>query len=180
MKKLLLLAACVAVLASCGKQEVKPFNVMDYDSVTVKDGNKNEVRLSIKYLLDSTANDLIKSEEELNQFFNGIVWNLQNECNNPRTFVPEKIWNVEFKDVIEYKGEKIYVIESLVDGVAKNGFGVEGSVSDILHLIAWREVTHFEAEDDEPAEDWAYWHVMENDEFFLNKFKEDIDRKLGE
>ena len=179
MKRLFFITACAAVLfSSCGKQqESKPFDVRDIDSVTVKDGNKNEVRLSIKFLLDSTTNDLFQSEEELNQFFEGIVWNLQTECSNPRSFVPEKIWNVEFVDTIEYKGEKMFVIKSLVDGVAKNGFGVEGKVSDILNLIAWREITHFEAEGDEQAEDWAFWHVMANDKFYLDKIKENIDKR---
>lgn len=180
MKKLLFIAVCVAALVSCNKQvEQKPFDVMEYDSVTVKDGTGSPVRLSIKYLMDSTANELIKSEEELNQFFEGIVWNLERECKHPRTFIPAKVWNVECTDIIEYNGEKIYVLKSLVDGYAKNGFGVEDKISDVLNLIAWREVTHLEGDEETPATDWAYWHIMPNDKYFVDFFKENIDKKIA-
>lgn len=180
MKKLFLMTACVAVLfSSCGKQEVKPFDVMDYDSVTVKDGAKNDVRLSIKFLLDSTANELIKSEDELNNFFERIVWNLQTECNYPLTFVPTQILSVECKDVIEYRGENIYNIVSLVKGKAKNAFGVEGEISDVLDLIAWREATVFESEGDEAPTEFVYWHILPNTDNFMKDFEEDIDRKLA-
>lgn len=181
MKKLLFPMLIIGmIVSSCTKQvEEKPFNVMDYDSVTVKDGADNPVRLSIKFLLDSTANDLIKSEEELNQFFERVVWNLQKKCKYERTFKPTKIWNVECKDIIEYKGENLYVLQSLVDGVACNAFGIEDNITDILDLLAWREVTVFEAEGDEPADEYVFWHVMPNEPFFLDSYKSDIDRKLN-
>lgn len=179
MKKLLFIAACVAALVSCNKQvEQKPFDVRDIDSITVKDGADNPVKLSV--LLDSTYNDLFKSEKEVNDFFERVVWNLKTQCNHPRTFVPNYVGFLHFKDTIEYKDINIYNFQVLVQGVAKNSYGVEGDVSDILNLIAWRDVTHLEATEDEPAEDWVYWHVMPNDKFFMDSFKSDIDKKLAE
>ncbi len=177
MKKILLFSVVVVLCIGCNKDvSSQKFNVLDYDSVTVKDGADNPVRLNIEFLLDSTANDIIKSEEELNSFFSRIVWNLQLECNYPRTFIPTKISTLKFLDTIEYKGDKIYVLESLVHGVASNAYGVEGDVADILDLIAWRSVTYSKADEQGHVEElFALWSIMKNDRYYLKEFKERID-----
>jgi len=176
MKQYLLFVICVITLfSSCAKPvKEKPFDVRDVDSVTVKDGADNPVKLSIKYLLDSAYNDIFKSEEELNQFFDKVVWNLKNECTYPQGFKPTNIINFAiYHNPYQYKGEKIYHLHAFVECVVTNGFGVVYEGGDILDLIAWREKDIIS-----PEEEHIYWHVMPNETYFENCFKEDIDKKL--
>ena len=175
MKKVLFVLLMIGmIISSCTKVQEKPFLATDVDSVIVKDGAENKVKVYVKYQLgfDSAAaiNSVVRSEEELSQFVDGIYWNLKNECKYPRTFKPSRLLGLNFTDTLAYSTDTVYRFNVFAYGTACNAFGVEQEISDYFDLLAWKE--------SEVLEDgmFTYIHIYPNEEFWVNI----ISKGIGE
>lgn len=191
MKKVLFpLLMLSFIISACNKvAEQKPFLATDVDSITIKDGAGNPYRIKVKYTLGYDSTDIINrivfSEKELTEFVSGIYSNLKSECKYPRTFKPVSLMGFEVLDTINIDGENILHIKVLATGVASNAFGVEGDISDILDLLAWKQMCKPLSEEEtkeainegENPYDYTYfWHIYDNEEYWLNIIKKDITR----
>lgn len=127
MKKALFTTAlsllCIISLSSCGKVET----IMN---VKVKDGSGNEVKCSVT--VSQEACELFGTDiKSFNTFVQSVSNQMKRECKNPRTFVPENFYLNDLK--VEREGT--YTMTVLVRGYAKNGFGVDGDVSDVIDVL---------------------------------------------
>lgn len=126
MKKILTLLAIWSItftLASCGKVDTMM-------NVKVQDGSGNEVKCSVtvsKEVCELFGTDV----SSFNTFVQSVSNQMKRKCNNPRTFVPDHFYLNDLK--IEREGT--YTMTVLVQGHAKNGFGVEGDVSDVIDVL---------------------------------------------
>lgn len=142
MKKLSLLALAVLCLFGC----TKSFHVAEVDSVNIKDGSDNVVPInlaltfsSVDSVLCTKMDNFIKNEEELTDFVQGTFNVLKYKCNYPRTFKPSYLSLIEFQDTLLIDSAEVYEYSCYAHGYAKNAYGVEGSVSELLHLLCYKE-----------------------------------------
>ena len=177
MKKFLFpLLVLAMIVSSCGKVTEKPFKASECDSVTIKDGSENPVTISVHFLMDSACvlNDLIENKKEYEDFIGDIFWNLKKECKYELTFKPEHLYGLEIGETEVYNGVNMYRITTLAEGVASNGFGVPSKVSEVLHLVAWREVYTW----DDGTYD-VFWRVLPDDDWWMEYIKGDIDKYVA-
>ena len=173
MKKLLLPIAVLSILlCSCSKVQQEPFKASNCDSVTIKDGSENPITISVRFLMDSTCilNDIIETQDEYADFIDDVFWNLQKDCNYPRTFKPKQLFGMDVIKTELYNEIPIYHIKTLATGIAANAFGVEGDVDNVLNLIAWKEVYTWDDGDTD-----SFWRVVPDDEWWMEKVTMDID-----
>lgn len=189
MKKILLpLFTLSIILISCTqKVKEKPFLATDVDSITIKDGADNPMRLNIKFSLGLDSTDIINrmvfSEQELTEFVTGIFTNLKYSCKYPRTFKPKDLIGFEVLDTVNFEGENILHIQVLAVGYASNAYGVESDVSEMLDLMAWKEILpplsekeqkEAIAEGENPYDYTYYWHIYRNEQFWAEQLVKDI------
>lgn len=189
MKKLLFpLLMIMMIVSSCTpKAEEKQFLATDVDSVTIKDGSGSPVKVNVKFTLgyDSTAviNKMVYSEKELAEFVSRLYDNLKYKCNYPRTFKPVTLIGFNVLDTINMDGENVFHIEVLAKGVACNAYGVPSDVSDMLDLLAWKQILPPLSEEDtkeaidegeNPYDYTYYWHVYNNEKYWIEQLHKDI------
>ena len=132
MKKILLSLCLIALLCSCNK--------VDFSSVTIKDGMDKEVKInaaSAFFGFEKFVNEQT-DKEGFTKFLQHQFDKLKIDCKNELTFVPMSIMGFDTtgKVVVDFKGTQytLYEYNCRVEGMAKNGFGVEQKVSKLIGL----------------------------------------------
>lgn len=127
MKKTLFTIAlsifCIISFASCGKVDTMM-------NVKVQDGSGNEVKCSVT-VSEDVCELFGKDVSSFNMLVQNAFTQMKSECQHPRTFVPEGL----FMHDLKVQREGTYTVSAYVRGCAKNGFGVEGDVSDVIEIL---------------------------------------------
>lgn len=191
MKKLLLFAACIAILTSCNKpkeeEKVERFLATGVDTLIIHDGayNKIPIRMFGKFGFpdDSLAliNRLVNDTDDYADFVQELFNIQQLRCNYSRTYVPQDLGELSITDSMDYNGEKIYKFRYYAIGTAKNAYGVEGSIADMYDAYGWHEITEYKDEETGnirmTTRRW-YLTFVDRNNIGLNSLKELIDKYL--
>lgn len=132
------------------KEEPIKFYASGVDSLTIKDGKGNPVRIQIKGAFGNDSINHIdywaKDTTQYVQIVEGIFSKLKLTCKYERTFIPYKIWGFNVTDTIDVLtdtklnniiNDTIYGISTFTDGYAANAFGVEGSIYKFVNTYLW-------------------------------------------
>lgn len=179
MKKILLLLAVASLVIGCTNKPVeekeKPFIPYLIDSLTIRDGAENPVKVRVRGVFghDSTAiiNKWVSDTLEYRMLVESIFEELKENCYHPRTFIPDELMAFEITDTIPCNNSYIYKANVLATGFAKNSYGVEGEVRDILRLIMYRRTIVYD------TYSINYWMVTPdepNNPFWMESAKREV------
>lgn len=154
MKQLFFICISCLMLVGCTKsieeEETVKFYASGIDSLTIKDGKGNPVKIQIKGAFGKDSINPIdywaKDTSQYVQIVEGIFSKLKLTCKFERTFIPYKMSGFSVTDTIDVLtdtilndviNDTIYGISTYTEGYAANAFGVESNIYKFVNTYLW-------------------------------------------